>query len=186
MPDDINHTEHVNVSNESLTTILETLAEIRERVVKVETNMDYTRKAIEGNGKPGLLQRVDGLESDRDLREGRNRATKRIVGLVITAFLGLGGYLGTTAVGYVNDAHTTRQQTLVETQKLTDQVVSIQQQVGNVGGAVVNGTHETRIQRAAENQKLVNQIASVQRQITVVQSRLDAVNSRLPEPKKKK
>jgi len=41
-----------------------------ERLAIIETNVDWIRKALEGNGKKGLIQRVEDLETCANQSKG--------------------------------------------------------------------------------------------------------------------
>jgi hypothetical protein len=50
-------------------------ADLIDRLSRIETNVNRLVKVVEGNGVPGLIQRVDDLESAKDIAKGA-RATK--------------------------------------------------------------------------------------------------------------
>lgn len=78
--------------NESLAGIQETLTEIRERITKIETNAEWTRKALEGNGKPGLIDRVNAMEKGAAEARGGSRLKARIVAAALTVILAAMGW----------------------------------------------------------------------------------------------
>lgn len=60
--------------------VLSHIIELKESVGRIEQKVDTAVRAIEGNGQPGLRQRVESLESDRSKMWGVGAAVTFVGG----------------------------------------------------------------------------------------------------------
>jgi hypothetical protein len=66
-------------------------AELIDRLSRIETNVNRLVKVVEGNGVPGLVQRVDDLEAVKDVRKGANTMRTRVTGFALAIIVALLG-----------------------------------------------------------------------------------------------
>jgi len=62
--------------------IQKSLGKIHTSIAVIETDMKYVRKEIEGNGKKGLIKKVECLETDIDKFKGGFSTIKWLIALV--------------------------------------------------------------------------------------------------------
>jgi hypothetical protein len=63
--------------------------EVIDRLSRMETTLTTLDKTVRGNGVPGLVQRVDGLEAKDDVRSGSSATKTRVLAVVISVMLAL-------------------------------------------------------------------------------------------------
>ena len=129
--------------------------EIIDRLSRIDANLTTIIKTVEGNGKPGLAQRVDDLESVKDLGQGAAKTRNRFMAGTLTLVVALLGVLVTIsvdrnqredAVKTANDAYRQRQD--VEIQRLSvDMAVVLSGLQGDPG---INGLDGVRGAKGAQ------------------------------------
>lgn len=68
-------------------------ADLIDRLSRIETTLTALDKTVRGNGVPGLMGRVDALESAKDIGKGRSSMKTKVTGFamaIIIALLGAG------------------------------------------------------------------------------------------------
>lgn len=64
-------------------------ADIIDRLSRIEANLTQMKKTVEGNGTPGLVQRVDSLEATNDAREGASAVKTKFMAIAMTLVVAL-------------------------------------------------------------------------------------------------
>jgi hypothetical protein len=80
---------HDRVEDETMNELSPIAADLIDRLSRIETNVARVVKVLDGNGVPGLIGRVDLLESANDTSNGASKIKTRFMALAMTLMVAL-------------------------------------------------------------------------------------------------
>jgi hypothetical protein len=100
--------------------------DVIDRLSRMETTLTQLDKTVRGNGTPGLVQRVDALESANDTKTGANKVKTRLVASAVTVVLALLGTSVTLSVAHENKAEADRAAQTIYLQKQDSRIQAVE------------------------------------------------------------